>query len=170
MSRCLDCLCNCRYSSAVGVRSVVKPGWTTFFLGGLPLDEGIEWCGDITALWCLSVPRGSLVQIEQIYLKLLLGMNSQELTHGCTASILCVAVVRQGRGTLEACCWDWVPEGVDSWSGAHSHSANVCVILKQNLQCTNLALHEKARFHKVVSIWAQVTCGLVATVCLNLQS
>ena len=41
------------------------------------------------------------------------------------------------------------------------------MVLKQNLQCTDLALPEKARL--VASIWAQVTCGLVAAIYLNLQ-
>ena len=35
------------------------------------------------------------------------------------------------------------------------------MILKQYLKCTNLALPEKAWLHKVVSIWALVSCDLV---------
>ena len=45
-------------------------------------------------------------------------MNSQELTHDCTASIVCVAGVRQGRGTLvelkHSAGTDRVPEVLDS--------------------------------------------------------
>ena len=60
-----------------------------------------------------------------------------------------------------------VSEGGNQQSSAKLYHAETCDRLKQNLHQTALALPEKARFHKVVSICAQ---GLVAAICLNLQS
>ena len=108
---------------------------------------------------------GSLVQTEQIYLNLQLWNEQPGVDSRLYRKHSLCCRVRQGRGTLvelkNSAGTDQVPEVLESSSGAHSHSAEVCVVLKQIFQCTDL---------KVVSIWAQVTCGLVAAICLNLWS
>ena len=102
----------------------------------LAVGWGGEWCGHIKALWPLSMTHGSSAQRQQLYSKFQLG-NEELGVDSWLWSILilcCHDEVKWGiGGWVEVCCWYWVHEELDPWSGAHSHSVEVCVRPKQKL-------------------------------------